>query len=169
MPIDEMESRSTADGRYRTLLEVCGAIATQPNWKAGLQSLRRLLSSVVAFNSLGLLLLSDTETRSGSQHLTGDREADEFEIGTQVAHAGTAVGRAIDEQKPIYVPDVKTELSMIPQLAAKARLGSPHSSHIFPITISGNKLGENCYPLHVCERLLLRLARNRAGALPRAM
>ncbi|MCU1295860.1 MAG: Sigma-54 interaction domain [Acidobacteriaceae bacterium] len=27
----EMESRSAADGRYRTLLEVSGAIATQPN------------------------------------------------------------------------------------------------------------------------------------------
>jgi transcriptional regulator with GAF, ATPase, and Fis domain len=169
MPIDEMESRSAADGRYRTLLEVSGAIATQPNWKAGLQSLRRLLSSVVAFNSLGLLLLSDNGNSVRLTAFDRDREADEFEIGTQVAHAGTAVGRAIDEQKPIYVPDVKTELSMIPQLAAKARLGSPHSSYIFPISISGKKLGENCYPLHVCERLHLPMARKRAGALPRAM
>jgi hypothetical protein len=125
MPIDEMESRSAADGRYRTLLEVSGAIATQPNWKAGLQSLRRLLSSVVAFDSVGLLLLSDNGNSVRLTAFDRDPEADEFEIGTQVPHAGTAVGRAIDEQKPIYVPDVKTELSMIPQLAAKARLGSP--------------------------------------------
>lgn len=47
-----MESKSAADGRYRTLLEVSGAIASQPNLKAVLQSLRRLLSSVVAFDSL---------------------------------------------------------------------------------------------------------------------
>ena len=141
MPIDEMESRSAADGRYRTLLEVSGAIATQPNWKAGLQSLRRLLSSVVAFDSVGLLLLSDNGNSVRLTAFDRDPEADEFEIGTQVPHAGTAVGRAIDEQKPIYVPDVKTELSMIPQLAAKARLGSPHGSYIFPISISGKKLG----------------------------
>jgi formate hydrogenlyase transcriptional activator len=141
MPIDEIESRSAADGRYRTLLEVCGAIATQPNWKAALQSLRRLLSSVVAFDSVGLLLLSDNGNSVRLTAFDRDPEADEFEIGTQVPHAGTAVGRAIDEQKPIYVPDVKTELSMIPQLAAKARLGSPHSSYIFPISISGKKLG----------------------------
>jgi len=123
------------------LLEVSGAIATQPNWKAGLQSLRRLLSSVVAFDSVGLLLLSDNGNSVRLTAFDRDPEADEFEIGTQVPHAGTAVGRAIDEQKPIYVPDVKTELSMIPQLAAKARLGSPHGSYIFPISISGKKLG----------------------------
>ena len=119
MPIDEMESRSAADGRYRTLLEVPGAIATQPDWKAALQSLRRLLSSVVAFDSVGLLLLSDNGNSLRLTAFDRDPEADEFEIGTQVPHAGTAVGRAIDEQKPIYVPDVKTELSMIPQLAAR--------------------------------------------------
>ena len=141
MPIDEIESRSAADGRYRTLLEVCGAIAKQPNWKAALQSLRRLLSSVVAFDSVGLLLLSDNGNSVRLTAFDRDPGADEFEIGTQVPHAGTAVGRAIDEQKPIYVPDVKTELSMIPQLAAKARLGSPHSSYIFPISISAKKLG----------------------------
>jgi hypothetical protein len=32
MPVGEMESRSAADGRYRTLLEVSGAIASQPNF-----------------------------------------------------------------------------------------------------------------------------------------
>ena len=43
----ELESRSAADGRYRTLLEVSGAIASQPNLKAVLQSLSRLLSSTL--------------------------------------------------------------------------------------------------------------------------
>ena len=98
MPIDEMESRTTADGRYRTLLEVSGAIATQPNLKAALESLRRLLSSVVAFDSVGLLLVSDNGNSVRLVAFDRDPEADEFEIGTQVPHAGTAVGRAIDEQ-----------------------------------------------------------------------
>jgi transcriptional regulator with GAF, ATPase, and Fis domain len=84
MPTDEMESRSAADGRYRTLLELSGAIATQPNLKAALESLRRLLSSVVAFDSVGLLLLSDNENSVRLVAFERGPEADEFEIGTEV-------------------------------------------------------------------------------------
>jgi len=35
--------------------------------------------------------------------------------------------------------------------------------------IGGEFVAENCYPLHVCERLHLPMARKRANALPRAM
>jgi formate hydrogenlyase transcriptional activator len=141
MPIGEMESRSAADGRYRTLLEVSGAIAGQPNFKAVLHSLRRLLSRVVAFDSIGLLLLSDNGNSVQLIALDRGPEAYEVEIGTEVPHADSAVGRAIDEQKPIYVPDQQTELLRIPQLATKVRLGTPHSAYIFPVSTSGKKLG----------------------------
>jgi len=141
MPVGEMESRSAADGRYRTLLEVSGAIAAQPNLKAVLQSLRRLLSRVVAFDSIGLLLLSDDGNSVQLIALDRGPEAYEVEIGTEVSHAGTAVGRAIDEQKPIYVPDQQAEIARIPQLASKVRIGTPHSAYIFPVSTSGKKLG----------------------------
>jgi len=136
-----MESRSAADGRYRTLLEVSGAIASQPNLKAVLQSLRRLLSSVVAFDSVSLSLLSDNGNSVRLIAFDRSPEAHQAEIGTEVQHLGTAVGRAIDEQKPIYVPDLQAELSRIPQLASQAKLRVPHSAYIFPISISGKKLG----------------------------
>jgi formate hydrogenlyase transcriptional activator len=141
MPVSEMESRSAADGRYRTLLEVSGAIAAQPNLKAVLESLRRLLSRVVAFDSIGLLLLSDNGNSVQLIALDRGPEAYEVEIGTEVPHAGTAVGQAIDEQKPIYIPDQQTEIARIPQLAKKVRLGTPHSAYIFPVSTSGKKLG----------------------------
>jgi anti-anti-sigma regulatory factor len=35
--------------------------------------------------------------------------------------------------------------------------------------IGGEFVAENCYPLHVCERLHLPMAPKSAGALPRAM
>ncbi|HTF45537.1 MAG TPA: sigma 54-interacting transcriptional regulator [Terriglobales bacterium] len=136
-----MESKSAADGRYRTLLEVSGAIASQPNLKAVLQSLRRLLSSVVAFDSVSLSLLSDDGNSVRLIAFDRGSEAYQVEIGTEVPHAGTAVGRALDEQKPIYIPDRQVELSKIPQLASQARLGTPHSAYVFPISISGKKLG----------------------------
>jgi formate hydrogenlyase transcriptional activator len=141
MPVGEMESKNAADGRYRTLLEVSGAIASQPNLKAVLQSLRRLLSSVVAFDSVGLCLLSDNG--NSVRLIAFDRSSDalQVEVGTEVPYVGTAVGRAIDEQKPIYIPDLQAELAKIPQLASQARLGIAHSGYIFPISISGKRLG----------------------------
>src|ERR1700691_3932323 len=141
MLVDEMESGSAADGRYRTLLEVSGASASQPNLKAVLQSLRRLLSSVVAFDSVSLSLLSDNGNSVRLIAFDRSSEAYQVEIGTEVPHVGSAVGRALDEQKPIYIPDLQAELSKIPQLASLARPGTPHSAYIFPISISGKKLG----------------------------
>src|SRR6202051_3315052 len=141
MPVGERESRGGADGRYRTLLEVSGAVAAQPNLKAVLQSLRSLLSEVVAFDSIGLLLLSDNGRLVQLIAFDHSPEAREIEIGTQVPYAGTAVGRAIEEQKPIYIADQQAELLRIPQLASQARLGPPHSAYILPISTSGKKLG----------------------------
>jgi len=123
------------------LLEVSGAIASQPNLKAVLQSLRRLLSSVVAFDSVSLCLLSDNANSVQLMAFDRGSEAYRVEIGTEIPHGGSAVGRALDEQKPIYIPDLQAELSKIPQLASQARLGTGHSAYIFPISISGKKLG----------------------------
>src|SRR3984957_8415853 len=103
MPAGEVETKSATDGRYRTLLEVSGAIASQPNLKAILQSLRRLLSSVVAFDSVSLCLLSDNGNSVRLIAFDRSPEALQVEIGTEIPHFGTAVGRAIDEQKPIYI------------------------------------------------------------------
>ena len=136
-----MESRSAGGGRYRTLLEVSSAIASQPNLKAVLQSLRRLLSSVGAFDSVSLSLLSNHGNSVRLMAFDRSPEAHQVEIGTEVPHLGTAVGRAIEEQKPIYVPDLQAELSRIPQLALQPKLRTPHSAYIFPISISGKKLG----------------------------
>jgi len=139
--VGEMESKRAADGRYRTLLEVSGAIASEPNLQAVLQSLRRLLSSVVAFDSISLCLLSDNGNSVRLVAFDRSPDAHQVDIGTEVPHVGSAVGRAIDEQKPIYIHDLQAELSRIPQLASQAKLRTPHSAHIFPISISGKKLG----------------------------
>jgi formate hydrogenlyase transcriptional activator len=150
--VDEMESKSAADGRYRTLLEVSGAIASQPNLKAVLQSLRRLLSSVVAFDSISLSLLSDNGNSVRLIAFDRGSEAYQVEIGTEFPHVGSAVGRALDEQKPIYIPDLQAELSKIPQLASQARVSTPHSAYIFPISMSGKKLGALTFGLAQGEK-----------------
>src|ERR1700739_2105901 len=95
-----MESKSAGDGRYRTLLEVSGAIASQPNLKAVLQSLRRLLSSGVAFASISLWLLSNNGTSVRLIAFDRSAEAYQVEIGTEVPHAGIAVGARVSRSLP---------------------------------------------------------------------
>ena len=75
--------------------------------------------------------------------VTFDRGSNAYqvEVGTEVPHLGSAVGRALDEQKPIYIPDLQAEVSKISQLASQPRLGTPHSAYVFPISTSGKKLG----------------------------
>src|ERR1700733_13303192 len=125
MPVGVMESRGAGDDRYRTLLEVSSAIASQPNLKAVLQSLRRLLSSVVAFDSVSLSLLSDNGNSVRLIAFDKSPEAHQVEIGTEGRHLGTAVGREMQEKRARYVPDLQAELSRIPQLASQAKLRIP--------------------------------------------
>jgi hypothetical protein len=83
--------------------------------------LRRLLSSVVAFDSVSLCLLSDNG--SSVRLIAFDRgsEAYQVEIGTEVPHVGSAVGRALDEQKPIYIPDPAHGSGILPAVGTALR------------------------------------------------
>jgi hypothetical protein len=85
------------------LHEVSLAIASQPNLRAVLQSLRRLLSNVVPFDSASLSLLCGNGNSVRLIAFDRSPEAHRVEIGTEVQHLGTAVGKAIDEQKPISI------------------------------------------------------------------
>ncbi|HVJ05599.1 MAG TPA: sigma 54-interacting transcriptional regulator [Candidatus Saccharimonadales bacterium] len=129
------------NGRYRTLLEVSGAIASQPSLQAILQSLRRLLSKVVPFDAVSILLLSDDGKSIRLFAFDSGEERPRIEIGAEIPFTGTSAGRAIDEQEPIYVPDLKAELARIPKLAVHAQGNNLHSGYVFPISTSRKKLG----------------------------
>jgi len=132
---------NAAENRYRTLLDVSSAIAAQPNFDAVLGSLRRLLSAVVAFDSISLLLLNSNG--QSVSLIAFDRAPDSpaIDIGTEVALGQTSVGRAIHEQRSVYIADVQNELSQIPELSSRLSLGSIRSAYAFPISTSRKKLG----------------------------
>ena len=97
------------DSRYRALLDVSAAMGEQPTVKAVLHSLRDVLSSSVRLHGTDLYLLD-----SGQQtlHLLEfDRAADApaIRIGTTISRIG-AVARALDQQEPIFLPDVSQEM-----------------------------------------------------------
>jgi formate hydrogenlyase transcriptional activator len=64
-----------------------------------------------------------------------------IEIGTELSFAGTAVGQAVEEQKPVFVEDVQLEMEKVPELRARWKVDSIHSSYIFPVSTSRRKLG----------------------------
>jgi formate hydrogenlyase transcriptional activator len=142
MPTEKVTTENAADRKYRTLLAMSSVIAAQPSFTAVLHSLRRLLFTVVVFDSVNLLLLDDSgESVRLVAFDRGPEDPHELEIGTQAKIAGTAVGRAIDERVPIFVPDFQTELSKIPELGLRVSARRLGSGYIFPLLTSRRKLG----------------------------
>jgi GAF domain-containing protein len=54
-------------------------------------------------------------------------------------YAGTGLGRALKDQVPVFVPDIKQELAVYPELAS--RVNHAESAYIFPISTPRTKLG----------------------------
>ena len=125
--------------RYRALLQISGTVGAQPTVDAVLHSLAALLSNVVAFDHMALLLFD-----SSGQHLIlrafeSGYDHPEIDVGTEIRYASTGLGRALKEQIPIFVPNVKQELAIYPELAS--RLNQPDTAYILPVSTSRTRLG----------------------------
>lgn len=128
------------DDRYRTLLDASSAIADQPTVKAVLQSLRSVLSNTCSIHGAFLHVLSDD---GQSLHVFEfDREADAPPIRTGTRLSRTAeVSRALDEQVPVYIPDVAEEMLKHPELAPYAAESAGRSTWLFPVSTSQQHYG----------------------------
>ena len=125
--------------RYRTLLKISGIVGTQPTVDAVLHTLATLLSNVVAFDGMALLLFDSSGNRLILRALERGRQDPGIEVGTEIRYAGTGLGRALEQQIPIFVPDVKRELANYPELAS--RIDHAESVYIFPVVTVRAKLG----------------------------
>jgi formate hydrogenlyase transcriptional activator len=125
--------------RYRALLKISSAVGTQPAVDAVLRSLASLLSNVVSFDDIALLLFDSSGQHLILRALEHSHEEAVLEVGTAIMYAGTGLERALKEQIPIFVPDVKRELALYPELAS--RVNQAESAYIFPISTARTKLG----------------------------
>lgn len=133
---------AATQNRYRILLDFSLSIAQQPSLQAVLHSVRELLSKVIAFDSASLLLLDPN--RPFVRVVAIDRftqTADPTEIGLQITLAGTVLGRAIDQQKPIFIDDPEQELQKFPELRSRESLVTLRTACVFPLTTQRRKLG----------------------------
>ena len=136
-----MANMNAAEDRYRTLLSVSSAIATQASLQEVLRSLRRLLSTSIPFDSIGISLLSEDGKSVRLGAFERGPAALDVAIGSEHQCAGTALERAIEEQKPLYIADLRTEIAKVPGIASQAARTALKSGYIFPISTPRKKLG----------------------------
>jgi formate hydrogenlyase transcriptional activator len=139
MPEDN-EGLAPTNSRYRALLDVSSAMVEQPTVKAVLHSLRYVLSSSCRLHGAHLYMLGgDGETL----HLLDfDREADApvIKIGTTISRIGAAA-QALEQQEPVFLPDVSQEMLRHPELAPFAAESVGRATYIFPLFTSQQRYG----------------------------
>jgi len=142
---DQLSQVREADGRYRTLLELTAAIDKETNVQAVLKSLHKLLSAVIHFDSTAIMLL--TKDARSLRLVAFERclAGPNVDLGSESPCAGTAAGRAVEEQRTIYVPDIRREMSHFLDTASQAGNSELLSAYMVPISTPRRKLGALCF------------------------
>ena len=142
---DQLSQVREADGRYRTLLELTAAIDKETNVQAVLKSLHKLLSAVIHFDSAALMLMTKDARSLRLVALERGLAGPNVDLGGKSLFAGTAAGRAVEEQHTIYVPDIRREMSHFPDTAPQASNSELRSAYMVPISTPRRKLGALCF------------------------
>src|SRR5271157_5630421 len=142
---DQLSQAQSSDGRYRTLLELTAAIDKETNVRVVLKSLHKLLSAVIHFDSTALMLLTKDAKSLRLVAFERGLAGPNLDLGGEGPSAGTAAGRAIEEQRAIYVPDIRQELSHFPDTASQAGNSELRSAYMVPISTPRRKLGALCF------------------------
>jgi formate hydrogenlyase transcriptional activator len=140
MPGGATGDKTATNGRYRALLDASSAIADQPTVKAILHSLRGLLSSTCRIHGAFLYVLSgDGESL---EVLEFDREADApaIKTGAKISRIGAAA-KVLDEQKPVFLPDVSEEMLKHPEMVPFAAESVDRSTYLFPVSTLQQRYG----------------------------
>ncbi|MGC2111344.1 MAG: sigma 54-interacting transcriptional regulator [Candidatus Korobacteraceae bacterium] len=131
---------ASAEDRYRTLLDMSSTLADQPTVKAMVQSLRGLLTSTCSIHGAHLYIL---DSGRESLHLFEFDQAPDAPListGTKISRVG-APARVLEEQKPVFLPDLAQEMVKIPELARFAPESVGRSTYLFPVSTSQQRYG----------------------------
>ena len=130
----------STEARYRTLLDASSTLADQPTIKAVLHSLRDVLSSTSKLHGTELYVLNDAQDSLRVLEFDRDPDAPPFKIGTKVARIGAAA-RVLEEQKPVFIPDVSQEMLKHSELAPFAAEVVGRTAYLFPVSTAQKRYG----------------------------
>src|SRR5271165_4512280 len=142
---DQLSQVREPDGRYRTLLELTAAIDKETNVQVVLKSLHKLLSAVIYFDSTAIMFLTKNARSLRLVAFERGPAGPSLDLGGEVPFAGTAAGRAVEEQRTIYVPDFRREMSHFPDTASQAGNSELRGAYMVPISTPRRKLGVLCF------------------------
>jgi len=131
---------TTAEDRYRTLLDMSSSLADQPTVKAVLHSLRGVLSSSCSLHGADLYVLNDGGDTLQMYEFDRAPDAPPLKAGTRILRVGAAA-RVLEEQKPLLLADVSQEMLKHPQLAPYAAEVAGRSSYLFPVSTVQKRYG----------------------------
>jgi formate hydrogenlyase transcriptional activator len=127
-------------GRYRTLLDAHSVFANQSTIKDVLSSLRRVLSSTSRLHGADLYVLDKDGSNLRLVDFDKELDAPAVQIGSRVPYLGAAA-EVLEQQKPVFLPDVSQEMSKIPDLAPFALASAGRSTYLFPVSTYQKKYG----------------------------
>src|SRR5271165_4036622 len=128
------------EDRYRMLLGASTALADQPTVKAVLHSLRSVLSSTSRLHGAELYMLSDDVESLSTFEFDRDPDAPAIKRGAKLLLIGL-VAQALDEQKPVFVPDLSLAMLEHPDLAPFAAEVAGRSTYLFPVSTAQKRYG----------------------------
>jgi formate hydrogenlyase transcriptional activator len=129
-----------AYSRYRALLDVSAALVEQPTVRAVLHSLRDVLSSSVRLHGADLYLLDSGQETLHLLEFDRAADAPAIRTGTKISRIGAAA-EALEQQEPVFLPDVSQEMLKHPELAPFAAQSVGRSTYIFPVFTAQHKYG----------------------------
>ncbi len=128
------------EDRYRMLLGASSALADQPTVKAVLQSLRGVLSSTSKLHGAELYVLSDDGESLSTFEFDREADAPAIKRGAKLLRNGP-VAQVLDEQKPVFVPDLSLEMLEHPDMAPFAAEVAGRSTYLFPVSTAQKRYG----------------------------
>jgi formate hydrogenlyase transcriptional activator len=128
------------EDRYRMLLDASSDLAEQPTIKAVLSSMRRVLSSTSRLHGADLYVLDDDGSNLRLLDHDNELDAPGIKIGSRVPCVGPAA-EVLQEQKPVFLPDVSQEMLKIPDLAPFAPASLGRSTYLFPVSTLHKRYG----------------------------
>ena len=130
-----------ADPRCPAMPQISSAIACEPNLQVVLHTASALLSRIVPFGLIALLLVDEKRGVVRLHALETGWERIELAIGTELSLKNSAIGQAIDAQRPVLVEDGLRELKKIPELADQVKDKPIRGFYAFPVSTSRRRLG----------------------------
>jgi len=131
---------TSAEDRYRSLLDATSALADQPTVKAMVHSLRGLLSSSCNIHGAHLYILDNDGENLHLFEFDQAPDAPLIKTGTKIPCI-SAAARVLDEQKPVFLPDVSQEMLKFPDLAPFAPQSVGRTTYLFPVSASQQRYG----------------------------